>query len=183
MRRLRITILGMALALPVGACGGAGVDMTTLSTDTTHDHDTGHNMGDPNAAPADEIAGATTTSGVFTGLDPGADDSITGEAIMARHEGGTTVTIVLEGLRADTDYISHVHQADCSEAGGPHYKFDPEGDHHPPNEIHLAFTSDGSGHGSITAENHQVASEEAVSVVIHVAGPDSPKIACADLKS
>ncbi len=182
MRQTRALIVTTALTLVAAACGGTGGAATPETTMTTHAHMADHNMGDLAATPAAEVPDADLTSGRFFVLDAiGTGGAVSGHATMARHDRGTTVTIELEGLEPDTDFISHVHVAGCAEAGGAHYKFDPEGDHHPPNEIHLAFTSDGSGHGFMTAENHQVATAEAASVVIHRAGPDSPKLACADL--
>ena len=182
MRPSRALIASAALVLVVAACDTTGAADTTVTTHPhEHDHSNDHNMGDPDATPADQVSGADLTSGRFAGLEGMEASSVSGEATMARHDGGTTVTIELHGLEPDTDYISHVHAAGCSEAGGPHYKYDPNGGHHPPNEIHLAFTTSTSGHGFMTVENHQVASSDAVSVVIHEASPDSPKVACADL--
>ncbi len=179
MRDRRAILVATSFALVLAACGSGG---GTATTTTTHGHAADHNLGDPGATPASQVPDAELTTGPFAILDDvDSETALSGQATMARHNSGTTVTIELRGLEPNTEYISHVHVASCSEAGGAHYKFDPDGDHHPPNEIHLAFTSDGSGHGFMTAENHQVATSEAASVVIHRAGPDSPKLACADL--
>jgi len=50
----------------------------------------------------------------------------------------------------------------------------------PPNEIHLAFTSDDGGNGFMTAENHQIAGLDAVAFVVHPADLIDNKLACVD---
>ena len=50
----------------------------------------------------------------------------------------------------------------------------------PPNEIHLAFTSDDDGNGFMTAEHHDVAGIEAVAFVVHPAEFIDNKVACVD---
>ncbi|MEM9746539.1 MAG: hypothetical protein AAF945_07575 [Actinomycetota bacterium] len=141
------------------------------------------NMGDPNATPADEVEGAALASGEFALLDtrPQGYDDLAGTAAIARHDAGTTVTTEITGLLPNVEYISHVHELPCSdENGGDHFQF-VEGDVEvPPNEIHLAFTSDNDGNGFMTAENDAVAGETAVSFVVHPREFIDNKIACVD---
>ncbi len=143
------------------------------------------NMGDPTATRADEVAGAELALGPFTLLDtrPQGFDDTTGTAWIARHDGGTTVTIELSGLLSDSEYISHVHNGPCAENGGDHYQFEVGGSELPPNEIHLAFTSDAEGVGFMTAENDQIAGPEAVALVVHPQELIDNKVACVDFES
>lgn len=141
------------------------------------------NMGDPDATPAYEVEGADLVTGTFELLDtrPEGYDDVIGEGYIARHDGGTTVTMEVGGLLPEVEFIAHVHEGDCSEGGGDHYKFDPEGSDVPPNEIHLAFVSSADGQGFMTAENHMVAGEDARSLVVHPLELLDNKIACAPL--
>lgn len=140
------------------------------------------NMGDPDATPAEEVLGAELVGGEFVLLDsrPSGFDDVTGTALMARHDGGTTVTIRLEGLPAGETMISHVHEAPCSENGGDHFQFDPDGSEMPPNEIHLLFDAAADGSGFMTAENDMVVGEDGVSLVVHPADLIDNKVACVD---
>jgi len=140
------------------------------------------NMGDPDATPAAEVDGAHLSYGEVVVLPTApAGSNPNGEAALARHGAGTTVTLELKGLQPDTAFMAHVHEGACYEAGGPHYKHDPAGSDMPPNEIHLALTSDAAGMGMMTVENPEVADDRARSVVVHLTGDDAPKLACADL--
>ena len=141
------------------------------------------NMGDPTATSAAAIAGAQPVSGGFRALAtaPAGFDDVSGSADLARHDGGTTVTIELKNLIPTKDYVAHVHAGTCFDSGGAHYQFDAGGSDMPPNEIHLAFTSAADGSGFMTVENHQVASDAATSVVVHERIDGAPKIVCADL--
>ncbi|GAB3285749.1 hypothetical protein GCM10027563_18880 [Parasphingorhabdus pacifica] len=142
----------------------------------------GMNMGDPAATPADQIAGAQLRTGDFALLDtrpPGTDDAA-GQAWLATHEGGTTTTLRVTGLKPSEKYLAHLHAQPCAQdSGGPHFKFDPQGSDKPPNEVHLAFTTDGSGQGHMTANNARPA-DAAKSIVIHPAEAMDNRIACAD---
>ena len=141
------------------------------------------NMGDPDATPADDVDGAVLARGDYVLLDtrPAGYDDVAGSAVIARHDGGTTVTTELTGLLPDVDYISHVHAQACDDDnGGPHYQFEVGGSEFPPNEIHLAFTSDPDGNGFMTAENDQIAGVDAVSLVVHPAEFIDNKAACVD---
>lgn len=141
------------------------------------------NMGDPNATPASDVEGAEVSSGMFELLEtrPEGYDEVTGTADLARSDAGTTVTIQLVGLEPNTDYISHVHEGPCSANGGDHYKFDPAGSDVPPNEIHLAFTSDADGAAVMHAVNEMTAGPEAITVVVYPVDLLDNKIACATL--
>ena len=140
------------------------------------------NMGDVNATPADDVEGATLARGEFVLLDtrPAGYDDLAGTAVIARHAAGTTVTTELTGLVPDTAYISHVHELPCSENGGDHFQFVDGPIEVPPNEIHLAFTSDADGNGFMTAENDAVAGVDAVAFVVHPAEFIDNKVACVD---
>jgi Cu/Zn superoxide dismutase len=141
------------------------------------------NMGDPNAVPAYDVADAEIREGEFVVLDtrpPGHDD-VTGRAFIARHPAGTTVTIEISGLQPGEEFIAHVHEGSCAEAGGAHFKFEAGGSDLPPNEIHLLFTSEGDGTGFMTAENEGVAGDDAKSLVVHPVDLLDNKIACAGL--
>ena len=140
------------------------------------------NMGDVSATRADKVDGAALATGEFMLLDtrPQGFDDLAGTAWIARHAGGTTVTLEVTGLIPDADYISHVHADVCANNGGDHYQFEVGGSEMPPNEIHLAFTSDADGNGFMTAENHQIAGLDAVAFVIHPAELIDNKLACVD---
>lgn len=190
-RRARLGALIAVGALTLAACGSdddsadeSMDDGMDESMDDAMDGMDGMdmNMGDVNATPADEVEGAALARGEFVLLDtrPAGYDDVAGTAVIARHVAGTTVTLEMSGLPADVDFISHVHNAPCSENGGDHYQF-VEGDVVvPPNEIHLAFTSDADGNGFMTAENAAVATADAVALVVHPAEFIDNKAACVD---
>ncbi len=138
------------------------------------------NMGDINATPADEVADAELQTGSFELLEtrPSGYDDLTGSAAIARSPAGTTVTIELQGLEPEVDYIAHLHSGECSTTSD-HYMFDLSGPATPPNEIHLAFTSAADGSGSMTAENDATAGPEGQSVIVHRSDLLDNKIACA----
>lgn len=112
---------------------------------------------------------------------PAGYDDVAGTAVIARGTHGTTVTTELTGLLPNVDYISHLHAQACSDDyAGPHYQFEVGGATTPPNEIHLAFTSDNDGNGFMTAENDDVAGVDAVAFVVHPAEFIDNKVACVD---
>lgn len=172
----------VALAALLAACGGRAANDPGYDGVRT-DKGGGMSMGDPNAVAADQVPGAEVVSGRFRLLNtaPEGYQDVTGTAELARHDGGTTVTIELSGLKPNAKLMSHVHQGRCSESGGAHYKFDPAGSDMPPNEIHLAFTSTPEGTGFMTAENDQTAGAKARSVVVHPREFTDNRIACAPL--
>ncbi|QYJ04631.1 hypothetical protein KUV85_02830 [Nocardioides panacisoli] len=160
---------------------------------STHDHgDDGHDhgdmgdmaamTGDPDATPADELPDAQLREGEFALLDDAPDGSpeVSGSAYLARTDNGTTLSVDLSGLEADTEYMSHLHAEACSpNAGGDHFKFDPDGSDQPPNEVHLMVPTDDDGAAATTITNDNPASEGAKSMVLHL--DDGTKFACADL--
>ncbi len=164
-------------ALTLGACAAhddtSGMNMNTMP---------GMSMGDPSAPPAYKVAGARLRTGRLTLLKtrpPGLDDAA-GTAWLATHPGGTTVTVEMVGLKPGDNYRVHLHAQPCSQDnGGPHFKFDPHGPAMPPNEVHLAFTADQTGHGFMTVTNQQAA-DGAKSIVVHPEIAPDNRIACAD---
>jgi Cu/Zn superoxide dismutase len=181
--RLGFGALLLALAMLLAACGDTqdASDTTAMGAEMTMGDEMTMNMGDPDATPASE-AGGELVSGTFELLEtrPSGYDDVTGVAEMARHDGGTTVTIEVSGLQPGMEYISHVHAEPCANNGGPHYQFEVGGSELPPNEIHLLFTADEDGNGFMTAENDQTVDERAVAIVVHPVDLVDNKIACAD---
>jgi hypothetical protein len=184
-RRLAVPAL---LALGLAACGSdtdsssAAVEPVTADAPASTDM-ADMDMGDPDATPADDVAGASLARGEFVLMDtrPAGYDAVAGTAVIARHTAGTTVTTELTGLEPNVDYISHVHAQACTDGNaGDHYQFEIGGATTPPNEIHLAFTSDNDGNGFMTAENAQIAGVEAVAFVVHPAEFMDNKVACVD---
>ncbi|MFZ0014207.1 MAG: superoxide dismutase family protein [Acidimicrobiia bacterium] len=181
--RARLLALGLALAVVgVTACSSSS-DAVTVESDSAGMTGMETNMGDPDAVPAYDIADADIREGELVVLDtrPPGYDGVTGRAFMARHAAGTTVTIEISGLQPGEEFIAHVHEGACAEAGGAHFKFEAGGSDMPPNEIHLLFTSASDGTGFMTAENEGVAGEDARSVVVHPLDLIDNKIACAEL--
>lgn len=190
----RLGALAFAVAITMAACSfdsdtvsdGATIPAGATTGDTTDPTAMGDmdmNIGDPDATPAGDVEGAALARGEYVLLDtrPAGYDDVEGAAVIARHGGGTTVTTELTGLLPNVDYISHVHAQACTDDNaGPHYQFEPGGPTVPPNEIHLAFTSDDEGKGFMTAKNHDVAGGEAVSFVVHPQQFVDNKIACVD---
>ncbi len=176
---------GMGLLALVWLLGACAIVIPPAETEGAASADADMAMaqyGDPEAAPADAIEDAVLQQGTFQWLDaaPRLYASITGQAAMATHAGGTTVTVRLQGLQPDHPYKAHIHALPCAEEmGGSHFQFEPGGSEWPPNEIHLTFTTDAHGNGLMTAENARaVEKAEAPSVVLHEM--DGLKIACAD---
>lgn len=195
--RPKLVVVLLALALMAAACGDSADSLDSSSTTTPDssaeppldemsegmDPAMGEmNMGDVTAVRADDVAGAEVVTADFVLLDsrpPGYEEAA-GAAWLARHELGTTLTIELTGLVPEASYIAHLHEGGCAEAGGDHFKFDPNGSDVPPNEIHLAFGADSAGVGFMTAENHATAGDRARSVVVHPSDLLDNKLACAE---
>lgn len=140
-------------------------------------------MNDPEATPADQVDGELA-SGAFALVDspPPGFDSVSGDAYLAQNAEGTTVTIRVSGLEPLTDYMAHLHQERCSaDSGGDHFAFDPTGEAAPPNEIHLGFTTNGTGSGEATVVNDRRVGNGAPSVVVHTSS-EMEKVACADFR-
>lgn len=190
-RHRRALAVVATVGVIASACASDTIQETTstmadmpmdTNTDTDTDMDMPMNMGDPDATPAAEVDGAELSTGTFELLDsrpPGYDD-VAGTAWLARHDGGTTVTIEITGLEPEVEYISHVHAGPCSENGGLHFQFEEGGSVMPPNEIHLQFTADGDGVGFMTAENDRTVDERAVALVVHPIDLIDNKVACAE---
>jgi Cu/Zn superoxide dismutase len=183
----RLAVGGAVIALSLAACGSDEATSTVSETGATGTEMAGMdmssmNMGDADATPASDVPDAELQTGTFVLLDtrPSGYDAVAGDAAIARSDAGTTVTIELTGLKPDVDYIAHLHDGPCADGGGKHYKFDADGPSLPPNEVHLAFTSDGAGNGFMTAENDMTAGDDAVSIVVHPVEFIDNKIACAE---
>lgn len=180
---MRIVIAGglAAMALVAAACSGTGdgADPTASDPETTMPAMMPGMMGDVSATPARDVEGATLEIGSFGGVADGDAGGISGDAVLARHAGGTTLTVSLEQLPAASDFTGHLHSGACADGGGPHYRHDPDGSELPPNEIHIAFSTDDAGAGFMTVENPTPVSHQAASVVIHAVG--GAKLVCADL--
>ena len=182
----RASVVPALIALGLAACGSDPSDAADTDTDpmtTDMDMDMDMNMGDPDATPADDVAGAALARGEYSLMDtrPAGYDGVTGTAVIARSPLGTSITTELAGLLPNVDYISHAHAQACDDGNaGPHYQFEVGGPEFPPNEIHLAFTSDNDGNGFMTAENAKIAGTAAVSFVVHPMEFIDNKIACVD---
>lgn len=181
--------LVLATALALTGCSGENSEPQSDAKATSGSGTGGHdgkqpmNMGDPSATPAADIPDAEVRKGEFVLLDtrPPQMDDVEGTAWLAQHEKGTTVTLSMRGLDPDADYISHLHVNPCSEEnGGPHFRFDPDGPGTPPNEVHLAFTSDAKGKGTMTVNNDRRTGKGAASLVVHPQLALDNRIACVD---
>ncbi len=179
LRQAMRGLLWLVTASWVGLSAGCVVPPPTPAT---HMDMPEMDMGNPEATPADAIAGATLHQGTWHRMvtAPVAYLQVTGTAQLAVHAHGTTVTIRLAHLPAHQSYMSHVHVDTCKVLGGAHFRFDPAGGDMPPNEIHLAFTSQADGTGFMTMENPHQAGPEARSIIIHQR-EDDRKLLCADL--
>lgn len=154
--------------------------------DDGHDHGATGDMegmaGDPDATPANEIPDAALREGHFYTLDdaPNGSPDVGGHAYLARTDDQTILSVDLTGLEAGAKYMSHLHVEACEpDAGGDHFRFDPQGSDQPPNEVHLVVTADEDGSAATTITNDNPASQGAKSMVLHL--PDGTKFACADL--
>lgn len=184
VRRPAVALSALLLALT--ACSGddAG-EAGDPAENGTHGGDHGGDamsMNDPDATPADEAEGEVA-EGQFIVLDTAPPDSdfVAGQAFLAQASDGTTVTVRLTGLTPNTDYLAHLHALPCAQDnGGEHFAFDPDGPEVPPNEVHLAFTSDDFGDGEATVTNPEQVGDDAPSVVVHPADAMDNRLACAD---
>jgi hypothetical protein len=181
------SILGLLVgfvmvAAACGASNGAASDAEAPSVESGATMGP-MDMGDASLTRADAISDASVVSGSFELLDTAPDgfEALSGTAWLARHQGGTTVTLDLSGLVPDSGYVAHVHSGVCDEAGGPHFRFDAEGRTTPPNEIHLVFHGSADGVGFMTVANPGRVGGDARSVVVHSTGGAAPKVACAEL--
>ncbi len=179
----RAFLLSILLAAPIlGACAGPDVNMNGMPGMNGKPTTMPATMGEPSAPPAFSLPGARLRTARLTLLNtrpPGLDGAV-GTAWLATHPGGTTVTVDMMGLKPGDRYTAHLHAQPCAQNnGGGHFKFDPHGPAAPPNEVHLAFTADQTGHGIMTVNNPQAA-DGAKSLVVHPAITPDNRIACAD---
>ncbi|WP_344125484.1 hypothetical protein [Saccharopolyspora halophila] len=186
VRRSSSVVLALAATAALAGCGGdSGNQQPQEQPAPQAENETqGANkphMGDASLPRADSIEGADLRSGELKLLPtrpPGLDQA-TGTAWLALHDGGTTATLEMTGLKPGGKYKSHLHAKPCSEEnGGGHFQFDPNGSEKPPNEVHLVFTADADGHALMTANNDRRA--EAKSLVVHPAEFSDNRVACAD---
>lgn len=180
-----LRILAVVWLLVTGLLGGC----TILHPEDTLDDAAmppmdmaGMPMGDPDATPADALEGAVLRQGAWHRLvtAPVAYADVTGTAQLAVHAQGTTVTLRLAHLPPHQPYMAHVHVDSCKVLGGDHFQFDPQEGDMPPNEIHLAFTSQADGTGFMTVANPHQAGEAARSIIVHQMADDL-KLLCANL--
>lgn len=195
MRRAAVLLLTPVLLL--AACGGTDDGQAAGSTDGTSASDGMDGMGDmvmdePDAPTAPELADEYDDINLLEADFVRFDDAperfaaAAGTAFVAlAPEGseeapGTTVTLELSGLPAGEEIISHLHALPCSDRGGPHFQFDPEGSTMPPNEVHLAGTPDDDGELTLNVTNERPA-DPAQAVVFHPRSDTTTYVACADL--
>jgi hypothetical protein len=151
VKKLMVAMLVLVVAGAFAACGSSD-DSTTAGTVSEE--------GQP-------------VSGEFAPVDgaPDAYSIVGGEAELERSDGGTTVSISVNGLEPKTAYIAHLHTGGCDQAdpGGPHFQFEKGGSEEPPNEIHLRFTSNAAGEGEAeVTSKREVPVGEAGSIVLHL---------------
>ncbi len=140
-------------------------------------------LNEPDATPANELAGVDLESGVFMVLDtaPPNSEAVSGQAWLAQDESGTTVTVRLRGLVPGDTYLAHLHEQPCGrDAGGDHFAFDPDGPEAPPNEVHLGFVASADGSGQASVTNDRRVGDGARAIVVHPAAAMDNRLACAD---
>ena len=128
------------------------------------------------------IPAAAVGGPAFTLLETATDDHrfAAGSAVLERGDDTTTVALDVAGLIGDRTYIAHVHVAGCADAGGPHFKFDSDGDDTPPNEIHLSFLTNTTGAAAAQVVVDGRAGQSARSIVVHPVDSMADKIMCAE---
>lgn len=141
--------------------------------------------------PADAPGGTWTATLDVTAEWSAADPAATG-SVDITSTGDTSVRVAATGLRPSTEYMAHVHDADCDEnpPGGGHWLADPDGEDAPGNIIELSFTTSESGVGSATAGSDLALDDRAESFVVHA--PDAlmeaegladNRVLCGDLEA
>lgn len=111
-------------------------------------------------------------------------EGVSGAAQMVRMAEALRAELYVEGLKASTEYVAHVHELPCGEdQAGTHYKHDPTiAAEEEANEIWLHFTTDADGRGmASTQQLGKVARMDAQSIVVHDPDADGAKMACANL--
>jgi hypothetical protein len=140
-------------------------------------------MNDPDATPAYDLSGAVEGDfGVLDSAPPGSE-GVTGQAWLAQggEQGGTTVSVELDGLEAGSTYMAHLHAQPCgTDEGGPHFQFEEGGAETPPNEVHLGLEADDEGVATATTTNTQEVGDGAKSIVVHPTDLPDNRLACAD---
>lgn len=148
----------------------------------------------PVSAPAGPVAAAVTYDEEQVPVGSGVVVSQ-----LEHPDGGTTVTLVVQGLQPDREYGAHVHVNACGptgDAAGPHFQDEadpvtPSTDPayaNPANEVWLDFTTDAAGNGyAVSTVDWQFGDRPAGSVVIHaehthtepgMAGMAGARLAC-----
>lgn len=180
-RTAAVAALPIALVLALTACSGSDQSDAAAADDGMAGMDMSA-MNEPDATPADKVDG-DVRSGQFTVLDtaPPGSDEVAGDAYLAQDDAGTTVTIRMIGLEPGTEYVAHLHAQRCEDDdGGDHFRFDPDGEEVPPNEVHLGFTATEQGTGQATVTNDRQVGDDAPAVVVHPADAMDNRLACAD---
>jgi hypothetical protein len=179
-------LAGLAVAVALVGCGEED-DAATTTTDDTVAEDLAApdgTMAPDDSGPDDYGAGAgDTQTGALTPVEghPPGFEGVTGQASLTRAPGETSVVLDLEGLPPGQDFLAHVHVAPCAEGAGAHYQFDPVAGGEDANEMHLHFTSESDGTGTMDAVYPREAGPEAVSILTHSVADGEAAIACADL--
>lgn len=156
-----LALLALAASLFIAACGDDDSD-ATVDADPAAAIDSGEETASSEAS----------LEGEFVVVAEEGFEDVAGVATQERTADGATTSLEISGLDPETDYISHVHAGACDQEdpGGPHYKFDLNGGDTPPNEIHLAFTTDADGAGTATADSAAIPDGEGLTVVVHEQG-------------
>ncbi|MCH7230919.1 hypothetical protein L0U85_08660 [Glycomyces sp. L485] len=143
----RVALAGVSLTALVAA-GCSSVDSADAAGDTAQDQ---------------------TREAVLKSLDAEMNAGASGEAVVTVDD-GTGVELAVSGLMPETDYTSHLHDGTCKTdpPGGGHWMADPEGEMSESNEIHLHFTTDADGSGSVTVASDLVADDRVKAIVVHV---------------
>ena len=164
MPSIRGTAAALALAAALTGCGGDAEDPQYLG-------------------------GAWTATLAPTPAWSAADPDGTGTAKVTSDD-GTAVQLTVTGLAPATEYMSHVHDAECDQdpPGGGHWLADPSGEDAAGNIIELHFTTSETGTGEATVSSDLVLDDRAKSVVVHAPaeateaeGLDSDRVLCGDL--
>jgi hypothetical protein len=185
VRRARglVALTATATLLLAGCGGDDAADEASSGGSMDHSSMDVSSMNDADATPAYDLPDAV--EGDFTVLSsapPGSDD-VAGEAWLAQASSspGTTVTLELSGLEPGATYMAHLHAQPCgTDDGGEHFRFDPDGDEVPPNEVHVGLEADEDGEATGTATNPEAVGDDAPSVVVHPTDLPDNRLVCAD---
>jgi len=167
---LRITAMLASVFLAAGALSACGGDEKAGSKSQL-------------TAKTGETVPAGAKSGALRLVDaaPVSYAKMKGSAMLTRSESGTTMRVMISGLKPGTRLAGHVHQQRCAqEEGGDHYQFLRGGAKEPPNEIHVKLLAGAGGAATATTSTPLIAGPAAMSVVVHDAIRGG-KVACADV--